>query len=249
MSRRGSTAKASAIRPNISKPEFPRNQGRQAKPLPIYSMPNPINLTGKQFGVLTVVSRGERSKNGWLWVCLCECGTAKQLRSDRLQSRAHSACTCHWVVRAAQRRTSGPRVTWKQRAGTYSIWSGMRSRCLNPDAKDFNRYGGRGVTICDEWKENFDAFVADMGLRPSQGHSLDRIDNNGPYSKENCRWATKIEQARNARNNHSILRSDGVRFNTLVEAAEAIGVSYEAFRSAVKRGTREYGGFGWSDAP
>lgn len=82
---------------------------------------------------------------------------------------------------------------------SYTIWAGMKVRCLNPKSKFYPNYGGRGITVCDEWKESFEAFALDMGLRPSPDHTLDRIDNERGYCKENCRWATGTEQCLNRR--------------------------------------------------
>ena len=86
----------------------------------------------------------------------------------------------------------------------YKSWAGMKTRCFNPNTKSYSDYGGRGITVCDRWKNSFEDFFADMGSRPSSKHSLDRIDNDGDYQKDNCRWATPKEQSNNRRYNKLI---------------------------------------------
>lgn len=86
----------------------------------------------------------------------------------------------------------------------YNTWRNMKQRCLNPSNKDYDIYGGRGITICDEWLNSFDTFISDMGPKPSDMHSIDRVDTNGPYAPWNCRWATAEEQANNCRTNRLV---------------------------------------------
>lgn len=112
----------------------------------------------------------------------------------------------------------------------YEIWHGMKARTTNPKMRDYPRYGGRGITVCDEWKESFEAFYRDMGDRP-EGLSLERKDNNGPYSKANCVWATVSQQARNRRNNH-FLTLNGVR-KTIIEWSEETGLTYGTIHGRV----------------
>lgn len=119
--------------------------------------------------------------------------------------------------------------------GEYRVWLKMRERCISPSAVGYENYGGRGIKICDRWigKDGFSNFLTDMGNRPSPKYSLDRIDNNGNYEPENCRWATRIEQNRNSRNN-TILTYNG-RSQCIAEWAEEFGLNYETFLSRIMR--------------
>jgi hypothetical protein len=107
----------------------------------------------------------------------------------------------------------------------------MRYRCHNPEAAGYSKYGARGITVCDRWRNDFQAFFEDMGPRPSHQHSIDRIDNNGPYSPENCRWATPAEQCNNRRTNH-IVTYGGSKM-TIAQCAEAVGLTYEVLRHRI----------------
>lgn len=109
----------------------------------------------------------------------------------------------------------------------------MRRRCHQPHRPDYKNYGGRGITVCEEWRENFEAFFRDMGPRP-EGHTLDRLQNSGPYSKANCIWAPRLLQERNKRSNRMI-EVDGHRM-TVVEAAERFGVSSYLIYARLNRG-------------
>lgn len=114
-----------------------------------------------------------------------------------------------------------------------STWSGMVQRCVNPRAQSWSDYGGRGIRVCDRWAGSFEAFLSDMGERPSARHSLDRINNNGHYEAQNCRWATKKQQARNMRSNRLIA---GI---SLSEVVEKSGINYQTVLSRIDRA-------GWS---
>lgn len=116
----------------------------------------------------------------------------------------------------------------------YQVWNQMKFRCSNPNATGYENYGGRGISVCAEWISSFDAFLRDMGPRPSKQHTLDRIDVNKGYEPGNCRWATQKVQSRNTRANH-IVTLDGVRM-TLAEAVELAPVTYNTVLYRLKRG-------------
>jgi hypothetical protein len=127
---------------------------------------------------------------------------------------------------------------------TYRAWVNMMTRCGNPKASQYARYGGRGIKVCDRWLK-FENFAADMGECPA-GLSLEREDNDGNYQPDNCRWATKVEQCRNRSSSRAVLRSDGVRYETLSEAAEAVGGTIGGVWDACNGKAKTHRGFGWS---
>src|SRR5690606_36633953 len=129
------------------------------------------------------------------WLCLCDCGNEKSVRADSLVSGRILSCGCYHKEAVSQRtRTHGLSNTLE-----YHIWENMIQRCTNPNHLAFGYYGGRGITVCDRWRNDFTAFINDMGPRPSNCYSVDRIDVNKGYEPGNCRWATRETQMRNTR--------------------------------------------------
>lgn len=155
------------------------------------------DLTGIRFGNLTVVGFAGQYKNGVSkWNCACDCGQSAVAGMGALKRGDTVSCGCH---RRSLLRTHG-----LSGVPEYQIWAAMIQRCGNPSNSAYHNYGGRGVVVCSEWRESFARFLADMGERPGTEYSIDRIDNDGNYEPENCRWATNVEQSSNRRNNRRV---------------------------------------------
>jgi len=152
---------------------------------------------GHRFGrlVVTEISRGDDGR--LLANAVCDCGGRTLKRVKSLLDKGAKSCGC-LRSEARHQRTHGETLR-KNPSAEYNSWIGMKGRCNNPNHPRWNDYGGRGITVCSKWDEDFSAFLSDMGRRPSAHHTLDRIDNNKGYEPANCRWATKQEQSSNTR--------------------------------------------------
>lgn len=158
------------------------------------------DLTGRVFGRWTVVSQGERRGHIIMWLCRCECGTEKLRSTSTIRSGATRSCGClRREASAIRSKTHG-----QSSSPEFVAWAAMLQRCLYRRGISFANYGGRGIRVCDRWAHSFENFFADVGPRPSKDHSLDRIDVHGHYEPGNVRWATRVVQARNRRDNRYV---------------------------------------------
>lgn len=194
------------------------------------------DVVGNRYGRLIVLRNApDRKRRHRQVVCRCDCGTEKIVFLDALRKGVTVSCGCRMrEISGIYRKTHGRTNTRE-----FAIWSGLRQRCINPNNPMYPRYGGRGITVCSAWMESFQAFFADMGERPSKSHSIDRIDNNGNYSPENCRWATQVVQANNKSTNH-VIEHEG-QAKTITEWAIATGIPAKRIQERI------YRGWGFSD--
>lgn len=190
---------------------------------------------GTKFSKLTVIKDRELLRiNGrtiGFYLCKCECGSTKLIRGFDLKNGKTKSCGCGM----------GKCTHGKHKTKTYRTWAMMKDRCSNPNSPNYARYGGRGITVCKRW-ETFENFLEDMGEAP-KGLSIDRIDNNKGYSKENCRWATKEQQVYNTS------RTTRLKLNNetllIADVAKRIGVSQATIRRWKRSGTLEQHGLIW----
>jgi hypothetical protein len=189
------------------------------------------NLLGRTFGRLTVKERAPQEKYSKpQWICICSCGTERTFFADNLKNGKSLSCGCLRGEMIGNRsRTHG-----KRRSPEYTSWVGMRFRCGNPNDPGFQNYGGRGISVCERWLSSFEAFYEDMGPRPSDKYSIDRINNDGNYEPGNCRWATDLEQVRNTRSNvAATIHGERV---LLTDAARRLGMTTGSVSERIARG-------------
>lgn len=196
------------------------------------------DLTGEVFGRLTCIRDvGRNSYCNVLWLCKCSCGNEVVVRGHNLKTGHTSSCGClpRELLRE-RRRTHG--LSKDEDGNTprlCTIWNGMKKRCLNPNHKFYHCYGGRGITVCDEWRTNHQAFhdwAMANGYR--EDLTIDRIDNDGNYEPGNCRWATHQMQHRNMSTNR-LITHDG-ETKSLAEWSKLLGINYDGTYARLRRG-------------
>lgn len=181
-------------------------------------------IAGMKFGELTAVSINvERSGRLTFWNCECRCGGRHIAAAKDLISGNTKSCGC--LSREKQHGMVG--------SPEYESWTAMKTRCNNPNHSSYHRYGGRGISVCARWADDFTAFLADMGPRP-EGMCIERVDNNGNYEPGNCRWATAKQQSRNKVTNR-VVQIGGTR-RTLAEWADVYGLNRTTLRHRLNKG-------------
>jgi hypothetical protein len=185
-----------------------------------------ISLEGMRFGKLVVLAEHpERRGNTIMWVCKCDCGNTKIINGNNLRQGKSTTCGC-------STRRHGMRFT-----RLWRIWDGMMKRCYNPKHKWFKRYGGRGITICEEWLQNHGSFFSwALSNGYKDGLTIDRIDVDKGYCPENCRWVDMKTQLNN-RSNNCVVEING-ESRTLAEWADITGIGYQTIYRRYRRGER-----------
>lgn len=208
-------------------------------------------IIGTRCGRLTVTELAykDEGKHCLMWLCKCDCGGSVILPTTVILRKRTLSCGCLQRDIIAEHGREYGRLATKsvsrdfayegllREHPNYGCWQSMMRRCDTPNAKNYHRYGGRGIKVCDRWltqNNGFENFIADMGIRPSKKHTLDRIDVNGDYTPENCRWATWKEQENNRRNNNRV-NFDG-EFITVTQLSEKLGIARDWLYTLLNRG-------------
>lgn len=193
---------------------------------------------GKKYGLLTpwqfVSAKSGQSGARLRVICSCECGGTTEVRADAVGIRRGKPIGCG--CRRGLTATGNPNLRTHGQTGekVYHVWKGIKARCHgNPNDRTYKRYGARGITVCDRWRQSFEAFYADVGDPPA-GCTLDRIDNDGDYRPENCRWATYAQQSRNS--SRAINLTYMGRTMCLTDWAEEAGLSRHTFTARLESG-------------
>ena len=192
-------------------------------------MPTKLDLTGVRFGRWIVVAPEPSHDDRTFWTCRCDCGSVRIVSTQTLRMHLSQSCGCLRAnVSSVVNRTHGATNTTEYRA-----WCGIKKRCYNHATKSYADYGARGIVVCDRWRDSFETFYTDMGQCPP-GHSIERIDNDGPYAPDNCKWASRKEQNSNTRRNVYVTWLN--QQMTVSEAARMAGIKRLVLHKRLARG-------------
>ena len=191
-----------------------------------------IDLTGIKSGMLTAMFASCYNHGSYYWRCVCECGKETDVLATRIKNSKTKSCGC-LRLKKGQNKTHG-----LKNHPLYSVWGSMKYRCFNPKSENYELYGGRGITVCDEWRDSVEVFYNDMVNDYKKGLHLDRIDVNGNYEKSNCRWVTPVVNNNNKRNNVYICM-DG-RTHTPAEWGRELGIKDDTINHRRRRGYTDY---------
>lgn len=196
-------------------------------------MPAFVDLSGHRYGRLTVIREAGRKHGGVTWLVRCDCGNEKVMRSNSLRRGHSKSCGC--LNTETRRRVCIERNTKHGLSSTkaFDTWVNIRQRCKNPSTTSYKKYGARGIHVCERWMK-FENFLADMGVPPTPQHTIDRIDPKGPYSPENCRWATQQEQQNNRSNNRKIFAFG--RTQNFLQWCREFGIHHKTVSTRIKLG-------------
>lgn len=156
-------------------------------------------MEGKKFNRLTVIEYSHKKGNKKYYLCDCSCGNRVYVRQDKIKSGHTKSCGC-LMKETSSMIGKNSKTHGKTKSPEYIVWGSMKARCFNTNEESYKNYGGRGITVCDRWKNSFENFLNDMGERPTNQHQIDRIDNDGNYEPKNCKWVTVSENSVNRRN-------------------------------------------------
>lgn len=194
-------------------------------------------MAGQRFGRLLAIRITTDGPKGHInYLCACDCGTEKAIPGSHLARGSTKSCGClqRERIQAGAHTTHG-----RCRTPEYRVWWNMVARCRYPCVRQYKDYGGRGITVCERWEKSFQAFLDDMGPRPSPKHSIERLNNHGNYEPGNCKWVERPEQDRNKRNNR-LLTAQGETL-TLAEWSRRTGLAARTISQRISR-------LGWTEA-
>ena len=190
------------------------------------------DIAGQKFGLLTAMEIAHQHSCGsYYWLCQCECGEFSLVMATKLIRGKTKSCGC-LKHKKGQNATHGLKSH-----PMYSVWRGIKYRCLNENSQNYRSYGGRGITICDEWKESFQVFYNDMKDGYVKGLQIGRIENDKGYSKDNCRWETNIENQNNKRTN-VFLTLDG-ETHTAAEWSRILHIKDNTIQTRKRKGNTD----------